>query len=322
MITKPLIDQGVTVSLDMKFIVKSVVSLDKLQISGFGEEPSAEPPRHAVVQNFIGQFAQDPVAACKYLVDRSNPRVDAVTLASLIFKTSELDRAQIGVLLASNERLMKAFIDRFHFEGMRIDDALRMFLLAIRLPTDPAAGETFLRGFAHRYFEANQENLSFPRELTVDLVLWIMQLNDTLYGMYGFARPNHAVTPDLFVSAFQSKDPHGSVRSQLLSSIYESVHAARLDQAFITEQEEKLGREVVTMPARLPSKLTYDTWSDVITVRIPAPDAQFKIELLGAGLEFDPPVLDFAKSNERSFKVKGVSLGAKSILFDRVGRNA
>lgn len=321
-ITKPLITQGVTATLDMKFIVKSIVSLDKLQISGFDDEATTEPPRHAVVQRFIEQFAEDPNAACKYLVERSNPRVDAITLASLIFKTPELDRSQIGKLLAGNDRLMRAFIDRFHFSGVRIDDALRMFLLAVRLPSDPTAAETLLRGFAHRYFEANRDIISFSRELAEDLVLWIMQINDTLYGMYGFALPNHAITLDVVISAFQSKDPHQLVHPSLLSDIYESLQDASVDQALTTEEEKEHGRQVEMVPSKLPSKLTYNSWSDVIKVQIPTNDEGFRIKLAGEGLEFDPPLLDFAKSRDQSFRVKGVALGTKSILFDRAGPNA
>jgi hypothetical protein len=321
-IAKPVIAHGVVANLDSKFTVKSIVPLDKLQITGFEDETTTEPPKHAVVQSFIEQFSQDPTAACKYLVERSNPRVDAATLASLIFKTAELDRSQIGLLLAGNDRLMRAYIDRFHFSGIRIDDALRMLLLAVRLPSDPNAAEMLLRGFAHRYFEANSEIISFSRDLAEDLTLWIMQLNDTLYGMYGFALPNHAITADVVIAAFQSKDPHGLVHPSLLSDIYSSLQQAPLDQALSTEEEKTYGRDVEMVPSKMPGKLTYNTWSDVMKVRIPLADADFTLKLVGEGLEFDPPILDFAESREQAFRVRGTSLGPKSILFDRSGRNA
>lgn len=311
-----------TATLDMKFHVKSIVSLDKLYVSGFEDEAIREPPRHAVVQSFIEQFAEDPVTACKYLVERSHPRVDAVTLASLIFKTPELDRTQIGLLLSGNDRLMRAFIDRFHFSGVRIDNALRMFLLAVRLPSDPTAAETLLRGFAHRYFEANRDIISYSRELAEDLVLWIMQLNDTLYGMYGFALPNHAITFDIVILAFQSKDPHSLVHPSLLSDIYASLQSSRVDQALSADEEKERGREIHMSPAKLPSKMTYNTWSEEITIGIEEKDGDFQIRLLGEGLEFEPALLDFTNGREQKFRVKGLSLGTKSILFDRIGSNA
>ena len=320
-ITKPLITHGIHANLDMQFLVKSVVPLDELSISGFKEEASHESDRHSVVQKFIGHFAQDPEGACRYLVQRSNPKVDAMTLASLIFKTSELDKTQVGVLLAGNEVLMRAFIDRFHFTGVRIDDALRMFLLALRLPTEPTACEGLLRGFAYRYFEANKDTIPFNRDLATELVLAIMQLNDALYGTFGFALPNHAITQDIFISAFNSKDTHHSVPDSLLADIYTSIRQAKLAEALAAEDSGLL-REALVTPARLPSRLTYNTWSDPIYISIPKADPVFKIKLHGDGLEFDPPVLDFSISTEEAFRVRGVGLGAKSILFERQGVNA
>ncbi|WWD18401.1 hypothetical protein CI109_102851 [Kwoniella shandongensis] len=320
-ITKPIITHGISATLDMKFVVKSIVSLDKLAISGFSEEPTTEPERHPVVTNFIERFAEDSTEACDYLVERSRPKVDLPTLASLIFKTPELDKTQVGNLLASHETLMKGFIDRLHLVGEKIHQSLRMFLLSLRLPTEPTACETLLRGFAYRYIDANRNIVSYHAELATDLVLAIMQFNDALYGTFGFALPNHAINRETFITAFQSKDPKGLVPVDLLAEIYESVRSAPLVQA-LSSDESSLERGIIVTPSRIPTKLTYNVWSDTISVRIQAPDAQFQIRLLGEGLEFDPPVLDFTTSHEISFRTRGVTLGPKSLLFDRVGSNA
>ncbi|WVQ80725.1 hypothetical protein IAT38_002830 [Cryptococcus sp. DSM 104549] len=320
-ISKPIITHGVHATLDMKFVVKSIVSLDKLVVSGFSKEPDTEPERHPVVSNFIHRFAENPKEACKYLVERSNPKVDSVTLASLIFKTPELDKAQIGAILAGNEVLMRAFVERFHFVGVRIDEALRLFLLSLRLPTEPTSCETLLRGFAHSYHEANVKRVTYDRELAADLVLAIIQFNDMLYSTFGFALPNHAITRETFISAFRSKDPQGLVPDELLRDVYTSIRGQRLVQA-LSAVEAPLAREVVVTPARIPPKLTYNVWSERIYVSIPTADPLFKIKLHGEGLEFDPPMLDFTTSAEESFRVRGTSLGTKSLLFERQGSNA
>ncbi|WVW84590.1 hypothetical protein I302_106624 [Kwoniella bestiolae CBS 10118] len=320
-IAKPIISHGIHATLDMKYIVKSIVSLDKLAISGFNEEPTAEPPRHPVVTNFIERFAQDPVSACAYLVERSNPKVDTATLASLIFKTPELDKTQVGYLLAHNDKLMRHFIDRFNFLNIRIDEALRMFLLSIRLPTEPTSCETLLRGFGYRYFEANQTQIAYDRDLAAELVLAIIQFNDSLYGTFGFSLPNHAITKETFTSAFQSKDPRGLVPVDLLSDIYGSIKGRELVQSLDPKEESKSSKKIDIHPRR-PSKLSYNVWSEKITISIPAPDPAFKIQLLGEGLVFDTPLLDFARASELSFRVKGTSLGVRHLSFNRIGSNA
>ncbi|WVQ65857.1 uncharacterized protein L199_004035 [Kwoniella botswanensis] len=320
-IAKPIISHGIHATLDMKYIVKSIVSLDRLAISGFNEEPTAEPPRHPVVTNFIERFAQDPVSACAYLVERSNPKVDTVTLASLIFKTPELDKAQVGYLLANNDKLMRHFIDRFNFSNIRIDEALRMFLLSVRVPTERTSCENLLRGFGYRYFEANQSHISYDRDLAAELLLSIIQFNDSLYGTFGFSLPNHAINEETFVSAFQSKDPRGLVPVELLSDIFTSVKQTELVQSLDPSEEVGRSKEIAINP-RIPSKLSYNTWSDKITISIPTPDPSFKIKLLGEGLVFEPLLLDFANSSEQSFRLKGTSLGVRHLLFNRIGSNA
>lgn len=321
-ITKPLITSGINATLDMKFVVKSVVSLDKLHVHGFAEEPTSVPERSAVIAEFIERFARDPHTACRFLVERNRWKDDAANLASVIFKTAELDKTQIGALLSENEPLMRAFIDLFHFTGVRIDDALRMFLLSLRLPGDPIAAERLLRGLAYRYSDANKESASFDRDLAAEVVLAIMQLDDSLHGgEFGFALHNPALRPDIFISAFRSKDPQGLVDDGLLSDIYASIKHSPLSQSLAADQADQ-ARQISVRPAKLPTRLTYNTWSDPITICIAEPDPHFQIELLGDGMDFDPPRLDFHVRNTATFRVRGRALGTRSILFDRVGENA
>lgn len=305
----------------MKYLVKSVVPLDQVHVSEIDPEPSSEPPHHAVVEAFIQKFADDALAACRYLVDRSTVRFDAITLASLLYKTPELDKSQLGRLLASNEKLLRAYVDRFKFTGIRIDEALRVFLLSLRMPHDPNDSENLLRGFAHRYFDANRNHVSFDRDLAAELVLATIQLNDALYGTFGFALPNHAITKDIFISAFHSKDPRSLVPDDLLGRIYSSITSQPLAQSLGTHQLAQ-AREVLITPSRYQTKLTYGVWSDLIDVSIPRPDPTFRVKLRGQGVEFDPPLLDFADGATQSFRVRGTSLGTKSALFVRQGRNA
>ncbi|WVO15789.1 hypothetical protein L204_103451 [Cryptococcus depauperatus] len=320
-ITKPQITHGVHTTFDMKLAVKNVVSLDRLSLSVQATEPTADTTRHPVVENFIRKFAANPVEACNYALEKSKPKADVVSLANLIFKTPELDKVQIGNLLVNHQPLKKAFVDCFRFASIRIDDALRIFLLSLRLPTNPMSCDNLLRGFVDAYCEANKDIITYNENLAYELVLAILQFNDALYSTFGFALPNHAITKDTFISAFRSKDPVGLVPDELLWDVYLSIRSMRLSQA-LAPTEAHLEREVLVNPAHIPSKLTYNTWSETIKIKIPISDPMFKIVLLGEGLEFDPPVLDFSRRSEESFRVKGKSLGNKSILFERIGSNA
>ena len=225
------------------------------------------------------------------------------------------------MLLGGNEKLLHSFIDRFHFTGIRIDQALRIFLLSIRMPHDPNDSEGLLRGFASRWFDANRDIVSFDRELAADIVLAIIQLNDALYGTFGFALPNRSITKEIFISAFHSKDPRALVAADLLAAIYDSIRSRPLDQG-LSSREYNQARDVIVTPSRYQAKLTYGAWSESIYISIPQADPSFRVRLLGEGLEFDPPLLDFANDYEVSFRVRGTSLGSKTMIFERTGANA
>lgn len=310
-----------TASLDMKFVVKSIVGLDKFVVSGLTDEPQTEPTGHPAVQQFIQQFAEDAVASVRSLVERSNPPLETATLASLLFQTHELDKTQLGLLLASDPVLLQAYIDRFDLNLVRIDEALRLFLLAVRLPTDISAAEAVLRGFADGYIAANEHSVTYDMALAEDLVLSTLELNDMLYSTFGFAFPNHAISRDMFIKAFESKDPQGLVPAELLGEIYTSIRGSKLVQG-LASHEAHLARELIQTPARLPSKLTYNEWSESFHLSIPKPDPQFQIKLVGTGLELDPPVLDFSRSKDVSFRVRGTKLGPQTMLFDRIGASS
>jgi hypothetical protein len=125
----------------------------------------------------------------------------------------------------------------------------------------------------------------------------------------------------VFISAFRSRDQDRFISDRLLADIYSSIRTNSLAHALATN-ERGFAREVVISPARPATRLTYDVWSERIYVSIPSPDPSFKIRLQGEGMMFDPPILDFSVSSEESFRVKGTSLGTKTVLFDRIGSHA
>ena len=62
--------------------------------------------------------------------------------------------------------------------------------------------------------------------------------------------------------------------------------------------------------------------SELIRVRIPELDANFRIHLLCQGLLFNPPTLHYPKSNEATSRVIGTAAGTKSIVCWRAETDA
>lgn len=319
-IAKPLEPEAKS-GLDGPFAVKSIVHLRDLHTTSATDESSQiDSSRHPIVLEFIALFKRDPEQAISYLLSRSQLERDDDMVAGLLFKSPELDKAQIGRYLARHPSILEAYVSKFDFTDTKLVDALRVFLLSLRLPAEPIADERLLCALAAGWHAANAGSLPFKADLAEALVRSIMQLNDSLHPQagFGFAFPNPVIRPDDFITAFMAKDPGGLVTAATLDEVYTSVRAEPILQALAGGQSQ----EVTLTPSRLPTRMTLDVWSEPITISIPKPDASFAIKLQGQDLVVEPSVLDFATSREQTFRVKGVALGARSLLFSRTGSHA
>ena len=305
-------------------MVKSVVPLHRIRVSGFDADHTAGPS--PALQAFVDRFAEDPFVAVEHLVDASQGRADTVALVNILFNTAQIDREQLGNYLANDERVLKAFIDKCQYFNIRIDEALRRFVLIVRPqsilpPSDPEPAQVLFRNFARYHFEVNRSILPYSRELSVELVFATLHLHDSYHGVYGFAQRGTNLSLDDFIKDFRAQDPHRLVPAKTLEDIFFGVSRSVMRQAMTTHAHLECGREVEITPT-IPTKLSFNTWSERLTITIPDPDPDFRIHLRGEGVEFNPPILDFSESIEASFMFRGKALGSTSIIFDRRGEHA
>lgn len=319
-------DSGI--SLDTHFSVKSVVPLQYLKLTADQQEHGkgeTAAPRHPIVQQFIDMFAKDPDSAVQLLEDKGGLHGDRTTLASVLFKTAELDKEQLGRYLGAPHRrdLLRAFLERFHFGSLPIEQALRMFLLAIRLPQDVGAAEQLLSAMADAWHGANAANTAFDASLTAELVKLMVQLNEASHpdNSLGFSTLPVGFAGE-FIAAFRVKDSQHIVSEDLLRGVFNNIQQMPLMQSLRTIDVAQQSRAITVIPGRLPTRLSHSAWSAPIKVCIPEPDSHFSIELSGKGLSFDPPRLDFSQGTVATFRVKGERLGLRTMLFRRTGANA
>ncbi|GLB37500.1 putative sec7 domain containing protein [Lyophyllum shimeji] len=320
--------------MDRKFIVKSVVQLSQLRFTDGRTETEAKDAtsvksRNRLVDSFVQNFAKDPHNAINSLCVRSGHGDDPVAVGQLLFKTVELDRVRLGEYLVrrSSKSVLRVYVDSFGFVGLRVDKALRVFLLSIHVPKRTSHQhiglEYLLEAFAGRWYEANARLVDYNKDQAHRFVRAIVQLNDLLHG--GIAEepgptevPERQVSSDDFVDAFRRYDQKSSVSDNLLRDVYEAILTERLAQHPDTGSR----MEPISIKRPIPSCLTLRIESEPIVLRISHTDPSLSIELYGQDMIFDPPVLNFGKSPEVSFRIKAVSLGAKSIIMRRSGPNA
>lgn len=335
-IAKPVLDAEVSPpSLHSSFLVKSIVELKDLKVAMIDndadqqqrEASSAPAKKHPLLVAFVDRFANDPKRAISSLVQRGGLTNDAPTIANLLFRNTDLNRNQLGAYLSAPEHkhLLRAYVERFRLGGVRIDDALRMFCMSMRLPSTAQEQEYVLHVLASIWTEANGTS-GFDPSLSLSLILMTLRLSAQLHGDSLLSResePFSADTVEDWVAAFREHDPRLLVPEELLERIYDSVRRDKVERASdnsIFSMAPDI--EASIAPARLPSRLTYRQPSEPITITIPEPDAKFGIKLHGQDLKFDPPVLSFARSNTASFRVSGNALGIRAMVLIKTGAHA
>ena len=314
--------------MDKHFVVKNILDLKRCFAPNLAAGLSAavtfgDVKRSPLLNSFISQFKVDPDRAIQELMQQTGVGGnDPAIIGHLLFKIHELDRTKVGDFLSkrSSKAILHAYIDKFGFSDVRIDHALRIFFLSFYLSDEAEyqALENMLAGFASRWFAANDSTVGFDKEQCHHLVYAIVLLNASLH--LGHLHQDLPATLADFVGMVRSRDQRYTIKEELLEDIYEAIRQERLlgPKDFPGHR----GLEVQVTGSISPMHFTFRVKSELIRVRIPQPDANFRIHLLGQGLLFDPPTLHFPKSNEATFRVTGTAIGTKSIVYWRAGANA
>ncbi|KAJ6587002.1 hypothetical protein DFH09DRAFT_241980 [Mycena vulgaris] len=333
-----IIDTYKPTPMDRKFVVKSVVLLNQLRFNAdrADVQPKASnystAPRNPMIRTFVHQFSKDVDHAITSLLSKSGTPDDPVILGQLLFKTLDLDRARLGDYLSrrTSKVVLKAYVDSFRFVGVRVDKALRAFLLSINVPSKSVYNVTaldyLLDAFASRWYEANARIVAYDKDLAIRLVRALVQLNEFLHG--GISQetgptgyPKRGINSRDFIDAFRRYDARYLVSDELLEDVFDSIREEKLSQARLSSNGGPLDVSIM-IKRPLPTRLTYKVQSDPIILRIQQADPDLTIQLFGQDLVFDPPFLTFARSSEASFRVTGISLGAKTMIMCRSGANA
>ena len=311
--------------MDKSYIVKNVLDLKRcsgptLSLGSCGLSGDRRSP---ALQAFVEEFNRDQAKAVSGLCDVTGVKKDeSQFIAGVLFKAHEIERPRLGDFLArkNNREILHAFVDRFNFAGTRIDHALRIFLLSLLLSDNAESRslENLLAGFATRWFQANGNTVAFDKECAKNLVISIVLLNASLHMSH--AHQHAPASYHEFSDAVRAYDQRHSIKEDLLEDIYEAVKQEKISAPKENPNDARLNVEI--KGATNPMHITYRVKSDFVRVRIPAPDANLRIHLLGHGLIFEPPTLHFTNSAEATFRITGTSLGTKSILYWRAGANA
>ncbi|KAI7848381.1 hypothetical protein BDC45DRAFT_523610 [Circinella umbellata] len=178
------------------FQVKNIVELSKLTlylsrddqqkpISGSSANANVAttttPPRkmHPLLASALRKFETNPDAAIAYLVEKQVLANEPLSIANFLFKTPDLCRRQLGYFLAEpkNSDIYDAFLDCFRLVTLRLDEALRILLMTLRLPSNWESLEYVIERFSKKWHDANQNVVKFHEDMVVKVVVAMLFLN-------------------------------------------------------------------------------------------------------------------------------------------------
>ncbi|KAI9270666.1 hypothetical protein BDA99DRAFT_434384 [Phascolomyces articulosus] len=178
------------------FQVKNIVELSKLTLylsrddqqkpitasSGngiVGAGTAAPRKMHPLLASALRKFETNPDASIAYLVEKQVLANEPLSIANFLFKTPDLCRRQLGYFLADpkNSDIYDAFLDCFRMVALRLDEALRILLMTLRLPSNWESLEYIIERFSKKWHDANQNVVKFHEDMVVKVVVAMLFLN-------------------------------------------------------------------------------------------------------------------------------------------------
>ena len=144
------------------------------------------------------------------------------SLARFLRSTPGLDKVVIGQFIAEpgpvSAVLLKEYLALFDFHGQSLDDALRMFIEAFRLPVEAQQIDRVLQAFANQYFLHNPGLLA-NADVVHTLAFSLIMLNTDAHN----DQIKQKMTVDQFVSNNRGINAGENVPRQLLEGLYYTI---------------------------------------------------------------------------------------------------
>jgi hypothetical protein len=289
-----------------KYEVRNILDLQNVTMRSSRDRKRQSLRLRPVVAQAVEKFNSNPEIAVEYLLRKNVLDVNPCNIASFLHKTPNLSRQQVGKFIGTsqNETIARAYAEWFTsvFASVNFQDALRLYLASIRLSNDGSAIDRVLTSFAIAYFKSNPT--LFDWETTaVNMVFSTILLNADLHGSTSLGG-----TAPLSMREFVNTHP--GVAPLQLQEVYQSIAAEKLAMA----SDEKI-RTTVDVNA-FPTYLTLHEQTEWITIKIPLPDPNFTLRVLGGtDIQVEPSEISFAKDAVQHVRLTGKTLGRKRVFF-------
>ncbi|PQE10189.1 Sec7 domain-containing protein [Rutstroemia sp. NJR-2017a WRK4] len=137
--------------------------------------------RKRIIIQGTAKFNENAKAGLAYLTANgiiADPK-DAKAVVDFLTGTTRVSKKELGEFISKrgNEAMLEALMESLHFDGKRVDEALRELLVTFRLPGESALIERIINTFAEKYCEGTIPDDVADKDAVYVLTYAIIMLN-------------------------------------------------------------------------------------------------------------------------------------------------
>ncbi|XP_069394421.1 Golgi-specific brefeldin A-resistance guanine nucleotide exchange factor 1 isoform X4 [Paralichthys olivaceus] len=188
------------------------------------------------------QFNQKPKKGIQFLQEKgllSSP-MDNNQVAQWLRENPRLDKKMIGEFISDrkNMDLLDSFVNTFTFQGLRIDEALRLYLEAFRLPGEAPVIQRLLETFTDNWHKVNGSPF-MTNDAGFALAYAVIMLNTDQHN-HNVRKQNIPMTVEQFKKNLKGVNGNKDFDQDMLEDIYNAI---KNDEIVMPDEQTGLVKE-------------------------------------------------------------------------------
>uniref|UniRef100_A0A6Q2WQ69 Golgi-specific brefeldin A-resistance guanine nucleotide exchange factor 1 n=1 Tax=Esox lucius TaxID=8010 RepID=A0A6Q2WQ69_ESOLU len=181
--------------------------------------------RKKLLNSGTEQFNQKPKKGIQFLQEKgllSSP-MDNNEVAQWLRENPRLDKKQIGEFISDRRHmeLLDSFVNTFTFQGLRIDEALRLYLEAFRLPGEAPVIHRLLETFTDTWHKVNGSPF-MTNDAGFALAYAVIMLNTDQHN-HNVRKQNIPMTVEQFKKNLKGVNGNTDFDQDMLEDIYNAI---------------------------------------------------------------------------------------------------
>ncbi|XP_064125456.1 Golgi-specific brefeldin A-resistance guanine nucleotide exchange factor 1 isoform X5 [Loxodonta africana] len=188
------------------------------------------------------QFNQKPKKGIQFLQEKGLLTIpmDNTEVAQWLRENPRLDKKMIGEFVSDRKNidLLESFVSTFSFQGLRLDEALRLYLEAFRLPGEAPVIQRLLEAFTEHWRNCNGSPFA-NSDACFALAYAVIMLNTDQHN-HNVRKQNAPMTLEEFRKNLKGVNGGKDFEQDILEDMY---HAIKNEEIVMPEEQTGLVRE-------------------------------------------------------------------------------